>query len=704
MVEVQNRKSNVPEMGAQAVGQFISSAPALNPSMLGGGLMQECVNLEISQDMLTARKKFKKTGLENIDANLYSPLEPKWFFTIPSQAGLRAFWLFGGLYNAYEARLFARDINNSEWAFVGSLGWLGMFQNGNSFDATQCGIFRLMGGYGGNDFWVLWVKLRDGSIRSWVMENAENTGSISIRPLDFAYRSSLVRSLYSFDTGIYRAYGIDLAEKRSVHGGDEEIVARSLGVIPSSFLGDSSTCAGYFHFRLGSEGEGGFDFPPGITHLRIWLSDVLSVRGEQTPGIGKPTELFCVAEFPIDVLSSDENTTHTLDENAFKFKIYRSPNTNIWEISYSEPSADDSGDYRLARDFSTEMTIEPDSFNGDSMPNALCLWQNRLWGINRKYNLVQYSNPAAGIFGERTSAIMVVNPDIGTLRHLEKTANGVVAFGAGGIARIYTSIDTSIGEIFGSSILSRHRISEHARFSNLDGLGICVFDSGKFLFLDERTLEAGRTLIGLDIGKFLGGYLEGYQYCKSIDGRIYICASSKLYAMDLGKGTGLSEIRVAKDSLSPAGMEISDNGDLFFVFETVQGLPKVLSFDMGENYEDSVEYIASFCHSAVNGFAELLDASVFANIKNRFSIGAELVCDGISAKKSMSIKEPAGWWEYFIPIDKGNGKRVGKTVVAKIAINPKNSQPNYDDDGIEIANVKFTKITQSEALNPDFRS
>jgi len=678
--EVSNRPANDPAREAEDITEFRSSAPGLPLYKLGGGLMKECVNLKIKNGRLKSRDKMKLYhGNENMPDILSDYSYKGKFFIIPYKGTERKYWIVYATQGSGNGEFRIYWLNDGSWNEIhrnhGSM-------RGGRQDMRGFNVFR-MNNLFNTSLWVISID----SSTSVVLDNKETP---IVRRLGIR---NVVEDVFveARNSNYWRAIGYDLVEIQ------DGMVIRSSGVYTTEITSRLMRCKYNNNDFMQQK----------LTHLRVWLSDKIYNMGfEENEGKtnANPLLLYPMAEFDM-ANSIDQNKTRNGIEISINFY-----NENEFDITF-----DDNSDSDLEPSFGSIKASTQETMNLIPMPNAQCLFNGILFGINEyDSGVIAYSSNPGTIFQEQTTALKVLQAGVGNIFSLVPTNTGILAFGTKGIARVASlgGGDFVVSKIASLDLSGMKAIS-------LPGLGAICVGNGRVIFVDENTFEAGETFMGLPLGDMLGGLANDIQAISVADGKAYIIAgdktdgipyrSNRLFCVDLDS-VAMTEIEIRDSSkdIYPVDLFSNDNSTILIsCVDYAGGDLFILSAQEGNYFEDSMYYRATFCESSEYGFINHTSTQVLARLGKCSNLvvylnggGDGKYPEGEIPLEFEKLKKPNIYQDYFVPATKYN---IAKTVEIMLSFFSA-SDGSGRNDGLEILSVKLTRLRQNEVSGPSFNS
>ena len=683
MREVANKPSTNPVREVEDIAEFRSCAPGLPIYKLGGGLMKECVNLEIKNGRLKSRDKLKmfasepdlkQGGTENASV-FYDK-----FFSITYNGVEEKFW-YAIVHTGTQLWMWERFFrhNGSAWEKIYEY----TFPFASVFiDLLAFKVFR-MNNLFNTSFWIVSTHIG----RSFVLDMS----TMQFRPLGMQN----VQIIPTQDTSTgqsNRAFGFDYVEKIG------EIVIRSSGV--KKLDGLVGTTRGLMNFLV----PGAEQTPPRTTHIRLWLSDKLFDVENEEEFSGDPNVLYPVIDFELNELRAGSmngaNGVATIDRrkglNGILFSVYRYSQTSFRVVYYESLDSQEPSFTSIENSTIETMNLIP-------MPDARCLSNGTIFGIMND-NVVYSSNPGT-VFQEQTTALKVLVADVGSIIDIVPVSTGTLAFGSKGIARVAS---LGGGDFSVSKIASRDLTG--MRCSALPGLGAVCVGTGKFIFVNENTFEASEEFMGLPIADMLGDLANDVRAVKIADNKLYIIAgdgnnaeNNRLFFIDLDSGA-MMEI---KTKYYPMDL-FSTNSSIYIIGKYHGNVNRqVVVASSGEAFEENIIYAVTFCESSAYGFVQHLSTQVLAKLGKCQYLEATVKDSPRHEPNEFSkLKNGEEYQDYFIPAnqnDKGNSSKAVEVTLyfgkRLLLINPEG-----ENDGLEILSVKLTRLRQNEVSSPSFNS
>jgi hypothetical protein len=697
--EVANRPSNTPALETEDIAEFRSAAPGMPIYKLGGGLMRECVNLDIKNGRLASRDKLKLfLGNGNMPSFTEYTRDKK-FFSIPHKGMERKYWISydSTSHGGYIAIYWLNGSNEWKTIYSGS---------GNGIDGFS--LFQIASIYSSN-LWVLSIA----DIDTLILENNDVP---KVREMGMRNGITMMGSRgsaggTSTHSDYVRTFGFEVAEIK------DGVMARSSGCMIREGL--DGTTDWRVRFSLPQQ------LPTGATHIRLWLSDRLySVDwNAQSWSIDKISAnafwLYPVLDLSIEDLLELDRLGHGASfpckgRNGFLFTVNRidsSSNDYKYRIDINEKPLDSCEPSQAAMEASSE-----DTMNLVPMPSAQCQFDGILFGIKPVFygyrsdeasSVVCYSSNPGTVYQEQTTALRVVEAGVGPLMRLVPMMTGIAAFGTKGIARV-----SPLGSGFAARKIASLDLSG-MRCAALPGVGACCMGKGKVIFVDENTLEAGDTLMGLPIADMLGGYAENIRDIEVADNKLYIVAGygegarPRLFRIDLATGalTEITAMHNGKD-IDFLDLYAGDNSAIMLACQysydgspSYNGSPIILSFRDGAAFEEAVQYSAAFCASSAFGFVQHRATQVLAKL-GRCST---LKVNDIAPSQFESLKTYS-YQDYLIPAGKAlyTNKDLNTAKIVEVRLWLESPAGSSDNDNLEILQARLSRLRQGEVSSPSF--
>jgi hypothetical protein len=694
--EVANRPSNTPTIEAEDIAEFRSAAPGMPIYRLGGGLMGECVNLDIKNGRLASRDKLKLFLGNGSMPDFFWQGKPSYtggckFFCIPYNGAERKYWAsFAQGEGGGRDQIFW--LNGSKWELIHDHGskhpWTGL---------ESVHAFQIASAYSSN-LWVL-------SINSYYTFILENNAVPKIREMgmrnDIAMKGSRDSVIFPSFKGYVRTFGFDIAEL------EDGAAVRSSGCKMAE--GQDCNTDRRVDFTLPQK------LPKGATHIRLWLSDRLysidwtAEEWDIEKSGGNPLWLYPVLDISIAELRllSQGQRIDGQGRNGFKFAIRPISGKEGFYILIDDKPLDSCEPSHMGMEASTTETM-----NLVPMPNAQCQHDGILFGIKPVFytggsewagSAVCYSSNPGTIYREQTTALRVVEAGVGSLMRLVPMMTGVAAFGTKGIARV-----SALGSGFAARKIASLDLSG-MRCAALPGVGACCMGKGKVIFVDENTLEAGDTLMGLPIADMLGDFAKDIRDIDVADNKLYIVAGygegvsgTRLFRIDLATGV-LTEIAVRHNDngIDFLGLYTGDNSAIRLACQySGGGSPIILSFRDGTAFEEAVQYSATFCASSAFGFVQHRAAQVLAKL-GRCNV---LKVNDIKPSRFESLKTAGEYQDYTIPAGKAvyTHRDTNTAKAVEVRLRLESPAGSGDNDSLEVLQVRLSRLRQGEVSSPSF--
>jgi len=663
---VANRPSTQPVQEAEEA-EFKSCAPGLPLHRLGGGLLKECVNLEIKNGRLRSRDKLKLYMDNNNMPNFFANDGEKRFFTIPYKGIERKFWI------SSVSRI---DTSTNQIFFLNASNvWVELYndrETGNGWSLKGFSVFRINNLFNSN-LWVL-------SIESGFTLVLVNDSTPKIRELGMRNVPDM-SAADNEESNKRRGYGFDYAE--IVDG----VAIRSSGVKTNL---ENNITTGSVTLTLDEPNNQ----PTRATHVRLWLSDRFLTKSDD------PNNLFRMVDFPLADLNNlaVNSTKRYSGRNNFTYTAKRTSSATYEITIIKLPLVGSEPSYGAAEASLIEtMNLIP-------MPNAQCLSNDGiLFGI-KPDGVIAYSANPGTIYQEQTTALKVLQAGVGELFRLVPVNNGVLAFGTKGIARVASlgGGDFAVSKLAALDLNGMRAIA-------VPSIGAVCCGKGRLVFVNENTFEASDNFIGLPIGEMLGEWANDIQAVNIADNKLYIIAGdgnnaekNRLFSIDLNIGA-MIEIRMM--SCYPIDLFSGDNSSIFITGKRRgnQANPIVVSSE-GNKFEDSLEYHVTFCASSAYGFIQHLSAQVLAKLDKCKYLEAT-VKDSPRREpiqfETLKEKYSNDYQDYFIPADQNDKGTTGKTVEYTLYFGSR-YETEGDNDGLDILSVKLTRLRQDEVSSPSY--
>ena len=642
MKEVANRPSNNPVREAEDITEFRSSAPGLPLYKLGGGLMKECVNLEVKNGRLRSRDKLKL----HTDG-----IHGRKFFTIP----------YNGIERKFQIAYMGENEGNLILWLSNSGDWTQIYSDSNdSWNIDSFRVFRMNNLFNSN-LWVLSVDMNTSLVLI-------NEATPALRPLGI--RAEMTWDWEKRASSYWRGAGFDLVEMR------DGLVVRSSGVYTFNSL--LTQLMSFRNFNSN------FTFDMKITHLRVWFGDkiynksVLYPQNEDKTS-ANPMKLYPVMEFDIlEILNA--NDEYTSSRNGFYFSLVLH-SSELFVISYYDDNA-----YLEPSQFGSEVsTIE--TMNLIPMPNARCSFNGILFGTqNKDDGVIAYSSNPGTIFQEQTTALKVLQAGVGSIIDIVPVSTGVLAFGTKGIARVASlgGGDFTVSKIAALDLGGMRVLA-------LPGIGACCAGNGKVIFVNESTFEASKFFMGLPIDDMLGDLAKYIRAMNVADNKLYIIAGNQLFRLDLDNAF-MAEVKIKRgaEDIYPIDLFSNDNSVMLITCASnADNSPIVLSSGSGAVFETDMAYEAVFAESSMYGFVQHTSTQVLARLGKCGLHPAPL--------QYQKLKNADEYQDYFIPADE---EEKAKAIAVRISF--RSNPGTSENDGLEILAVKLTRLRHNEVSSPSF--
>jgi len=686
---VANRPQNNPAIEAEDITEFRSSAPGLPVYKLGGGLMKECVNLEIKNGRLRSRDKMKMYHDNSNMPKFESGPTGQKFITIPYKGRDRVYCIsWASVPNGVLNEIF----------YFNTITWIRIYRRygGGYSNLDIFNAFRLNNLFNTN-LWVLSLAVGHSLV-------LVNDSTPRIRNLGLENTITMHGEIYSEQA--CRAFGFDLIEKQG------DIPIRSSGVNTKLYMDGFAKAV--ITINIGTP-------PSEATHIRLWLSDKIRVDNDEDEDKGgssaDPTALYPMMEFDLEYWKSASAGTILAKDaqgrNNFYFFVQKTGSSD-YRIVFDERGE------RMEPSFMGIEASTIETMNLVPMLNAQCVFNGIMFGISAGIGgdpgggeeIVYSSNPGT-IFQEQTTALKILRADVGSKLKFVPLNTSVLVFGSSGIARA-----ASLGDgDFSVSKLASLDLSG-MRVMALPGIGACCVGKGRFIFVHENTLEVSKELMGLPIADMLSDLVNDIRAASVANNKLYIIASNggsdarnnRLFCIDLDNGA-IAEIviRDGTKDVYPMDLFTSDNSTILITcVDYSYGDPFVLSAQSGDFYENNMTYKVSLCESSAYGFVKHLSAQVLARLGKCKSLIAYLngggtgeYPEGEYPLQFEKLKANANkYQDYFIAATKHN---TAKSVEVMLEFKS-DGDGGGDNDGLDILSVKLTRERQNEVSSPSFNS
>jgi len=659
---VANRPSTQPVQEVENA-EFKSCAPGLPLHRLGGGLMKECVNLEIKNGRLRSRDKLKLYMDNGNMPNFFANDGEKRFFTIPYKGRERKFWI------SSVSRI---DTSTNQIFFLNAGNvWVELYRDretGNGWDLSGFNVFRMNNLFNSN-LWVL-------SIESGFTLVLVNDATPKLRELGMRNVPDM-SAADNEESNKRRGYGFDYAE--IVDG----VAIRSSGVKTNL---ENNITTGSVTLTLDEPNNQ----PTRATHVRLWLSDRFLTKSDD------PNNLFRMVDFPLaDLNNLAVNSTKKYSgRNNFTYTAKRTSSATYGITITKMPLVGSEPSYGAAEASLVEtMNLIP-------IPNAQCLSNDGiLFGI-KPDGVIAYSSNPGTIYQEQTTTLKVLQAGVGELFRLVSVNNGILAFGTKGIARVASlgGGDFAVSRIAALDLSGMRAIA-------LPGIGAVCCGKGRVIFVYENSFEISENFMGLPIGEMLGEWANDMQAVNIANNKLYIIAGdgnnaqrNRLFSIDLNIGA-MIEIRML--SAYPVDLFSGDNSSIFITGKRDgnQANPIVVSSE-GSDFEDNLQYIATFVESSAYGFIQHKITQVLAKLGKCNLLEASINDNGhLPPMQFATLREKYGndYQDYLIPAGE---RSEAKTIEAKIVF--ESPSGGSDNDGLDILSVKLTRMRQDEVSSPSY--
>jgi len=682
---VANRPSSDPAREEEDIAAFQGCAPGLPIHKLGGGLMKECINLEIRNGRLRSRDKLRLFhGNGNMpDFPSAGLTVRRKFFTIPYGGAERKYWIYcsrssmglGGI------TIYWLDGSNS-WVKLCDIGRLSRPDSLDGFHA-----FRLNNLYD-TDLWVLAFCV-DGSLV------LDNKAIPMVRELGMPNVPGMKGFAFNAEGAHCRAFGFDYAEMR------DGVPIRSSGAM--KLIGLDGLSNQIIEVTLHRQ------TPAGATHVRLWLSDKLEydVRDAGTD------KLYPVLDMELGELQNAAAGNLIADcragWNGFKFSIMKKTGTEYRIMFF------DSGEECVEPSQSGVEATTMETMNLVPMPNAQCLSGGTLFGVKDGADgVVMYSSNQGTIYQEQTNALRALQTGVGSIIGLAPASGGVLAVGTNGVARV-----ARIGnDEFASSKIASLDLSG-MRCLALPGLGAACMGRGRMLFIDEGAFEAGETFLGMPLGDMLGHLAKDVQAMEIADGKVCIIAGdgsgsvqgNRLFRIDLGSAA-LVEMKI-QNYIDCHPVDLFSHGSemLFSCMLAPYGSssskdPVILSSAQGAEFETALGYEAAFCESSAYGFIQHSGTQALARLGRCATMEASVgESEFIPPLRFDAARNASEYQGYSIPAvdggESGGGRRRAANAVA-VRLRFHTGAASGENDGLEILSVRLSRIRQGDVSSPGF--
>jgi hypothetical protein len=713
---------NGPAQKQEIIDKFITSAPGLPMAKCGGGIMHECVNMDIKAEGLFLRKPMKKMDIPLGVPNLKTVLFTK------ADEGLDAF-----------------HINGSNLYCFGSLK--------GSADDTRLELKKCLG-----DLSLLCYS--EGGKKIGLIANGKNKQA---RKIGMPAPGKITLFTNGAEKSDRKRYvGAEYVVKE--HYNSEDVIVRSTGIKRSK----------------GIAGLRGFSLPPSFgeaTHIRIWMTDWITLSDDFSASLNSAVEsaksklgatnlnIANIEAYLEGILKDikENGSTPEKEETVAIWRAYIKEQEPIQKIrieakkqaedrlaKYSKPNNGSPEEMYLMFEFSVNQTgaiqsvysndndekwngniltnsqeilhfswaendWEPSEFslevtaneegkpleviNIERMPHAIHYSGARLWGVLDDTKII-WSLPAGTPEHEQWDPLAFRDLGLGAIKSIESLGSDIYAFCSRGVA-IMPGGDPD-REPFCMSTVGGNSIKTFC----FDGFGCFAVIDEKLYFLDSQTRAFAMDCKGLDLNMLLGSLASQIKDMAVWAGDFFFIAG-EIFKASLKEGRGLTKIAIKEPgnalsfSVIDSGVIIASQNRTYQTFWLYGG-----KANAGDVIEADIDYNVTLVKTALHGYAEHLGTAVFARLPREYIIFAENICDGLPyvtcPVRQDGMDEP---WEYILPAGKHEGIRrpIGKTIGIKITIEPDSLAEIYNGASLPyIQEVKLKTSLQEEVRNPNF--
>jgi len=701
MREVRNKVKdrNYPVQEQTEFNNFVTAAPGLPVHLCGGGVMPECVNLEITNNGLVPRAPMRKLvhfdfgyGYTDSSGILhdYDPLREYCHIISYRRGGRDDILFLEKIGKAYE---------------LGNAGYRSAAR-GNMFDFNDSGISEAdldrmaLEDVEGRQFYgnLSLIVGRKANVLNYT-EPLFSSRALDCNGIARLRQFGLPQPEYAFinDGGgsLVRWVGIEYAVKN-----DEGIIIRSSGIVNKR---------GKSHALRIPDATLGLAAKFGITHILVYVSELYGDSAENR--LGTPTQMYLLAEVPLsdvffDGLKHDESMDSDYNETGTRWIVsYGKGSNNVPKIIISM-GTDSEHKVREPSTFADIFVFNDDiqeDFNLIPMENALCFAGNRLWGAVGSQAI--YAHEAGSPRQEQRMPVAMVECGVGNIIDMVELNGHLYVFGAKGIVRIDNADANSLAG-------KPHQISNKscttAKVKAVSSFGVFAILDGVLMFLDADTLDYSTSVKGLDLGKMLGELTSFVANFEIFCGNLFFTAQGRLFKLNITQNKGLTEITHA-DFLTPISLANLDNKGLAVLykgFDDNEDKMKLYLWDLLTNDEPNyypedvsrILYYASFALATLHGWVEHWDTSVLALLPKDAKVGTETITDGLyhlgnTAGSDWDSNHPRN---FLIPAGKKE-RPIGQALAVRVSV-----RVSEYKEGMAIHSVKITSIKQEEVFNTKF--
>ncbi len=673
MREARNRavSRHYPVQEQTETASFKSAAPGLPTHQCGGGIMPECVNMDIRPGRLELRMPMRKIA-DDMAAIDIAPIQ------LEIEGEKKDYLVSLGKHG--ELHLLADDGDIARIAAVPDdsrrIYLINIFSDLNAvnlFDPQNKAVTKMLEGKS---------QLRGLGIGKPYLNH------------EYAYRSG--------QGGI--AVGVEHVVKNA-----KGIITRSSGIARTEIL----PLVDYVDTKVE------LDSP--VTHLRFHFS------------VDDPNEMYMLVEIAIkdwDSLTSKLSKDYYLG-NVFWYRFLY-PNAESYEDptrgDFIAPPAENlliKNGYRQIRVqfsflvvkenanlslLSGDYEDDEDNYNLVPMENVLCKSGNRLWGSYG--DKVVYSNELGQPTQEQRKPSAMIDADVGSIADICALGDDIYIFGAKGVAKIDS------GRLDEKPRIISLDSSPQAMSQALPSFGIFARLDYALMFFDAGTLAYGTDCKGIDINVFIGNLAKYVKDLETFRDSLYFIAGTRLFKINTEENLGISEIRHA-NMLIPISIANLGGKSLAVLYsDGVNGGTSVWGI-MGDSSEygtaeredtGNIRYSFATAISAVTGFVEHSDTHLCARLPEGAAAAVQDVCDGfvyprgIAAKAGRDTGQPR---DYILPAGKDGWQRpIGRSIAMRVCVDlPSLSNQQMLDmaeNRPSIYGIKTTAMRQEEVLNPNF--
>jgi hypothetical protein len=654
METVTQRPSNRPAFERVETTAFATSAPEYPLSRLGGGVMSECVNFQITDEGLETRKARQKCPSETLPATGTEYL----FFEIDGNEYCLQINL------AMLKNLYPDKSGIYVWKDIGKIYALGANK------AVPANNYTILDGSTIKNDTIDTLGVTPPPSPPYVIPPAPTATDPNYRRIAVSFSKKDSSGITIKDSGIVNSLDVKAAARVSM----------------SAYTMDPSWTLCVY-----------------MTNALYTIENGRKIATGADPGI-----YYLLWEIPYTELPTPSNSIeyNSGGQDPDKFAItltnYGTDKNPAYDIEWSAPANTgmDAYDSQLA------IATQADNSMLAPMQNVRCYANGRLWGFTD--TAITYSQGAGTIYQEQTSALNSIKTNLGRINDIDVLDGDLFAFCQRGVLRIANSDPAAQPETistFGSPGVRLVSINQYGIFALTPNLGLMVLASG--------SLAYSETWNGLNFNSLVD--TSKIADIRHHNGELYFLLGDErgtLYATHLLEGKGISETSVYRKTprfLCPGnrtGIGIACT-DVPPAPDGQMSLWNDAGDWPGQETEAKIEARAAFVRHATNGWAQAGDTEVWGEIGGAdVRAGVACVMDG---RVETWSREPfpgvpgerADTRLVFRPptrtLNNGGRRAIGRTLETVLTIDVPGTAPAQ-----KVLKVTLNGLRQEETSNPGY--